>query len=127
MAGSAKEIDLGFPELKENAKGTQLGAEIKSIKEGWNKDGSEQMQLKLNINKDALKAVYLVAGDTKTELSQNGYGGGGNSFTFTYQSKTAFPANGRLVAELYDQMQVFDVPFKLENISLLGTPLATEK
>ena len=78
------------------------------------------MQLKLKIDKDALKAVYLADGETKTELKQNGYGGGMGTFTFTYESKTAFPANGKLVAEVYDQLQIFDVPFKLENISLLG-------
>lgn len=127
VAGSAKEIDLGFTGLKADARGTQLGAEIKSIQEGWNKDGSEQMQIKLNTSKDSLKALYLVVGDTKTELSQNGYGGGGNTYTFTYQSKTAFPANGRLVAELYDEVKLFDVPLVLENISLLGTPMAAGK
>jgi hypothetical protein len=127
VAGSAKEIDLGFTELKADARGTQLGAEIKSIQEGWNKDGSEQMQIKLNTSKDSLKALYLVTGDTKTELSQNGYGGGGNTYTFTYQSRTAFPANGRLVAELYDEVKLFDVPLVLENISLLGTPMAAGK
>ena len=123
VAGGTKEIDLGFTELTAKAKGTELGAQIESIEAGWKKDGSQQMQLKLKIDKDALKAVHLVVGETKTELKQNGYGGGMGSFTFTYESKTAFPAKGRLVAEIYDQLQTFDVPFKLENISLLGAPL----
>lgn len=123
VASATKEVDLGFTELKANAKGTELGAQIKSIKEGWNKDGSQQMELKLNLKKDSLKAVWLGADGAKTELKQNGYGGGGNTYTFTYESKTAFPANGKLVAEVYDQMQTFTTTFKLENISLLGTPL----
>jgi len=123
VAGGAKEIDLGFTELAVKSKGKELSAQIESIEEGWQKNGSQQMGLKLKIDKDALKAVYLVAGDAKTELKQSGYGGGMGSFTFTYESKTAFPATGKLVAEVYDQMQTFDVPFKLENISLLGAPL----
>ena len=118
VASSTKEIDLGFTELTAMAKGTELGAQIESIF-----DNSIQMTLKLRIDKSALKAVFLVTGDDKTELKQNGYGGGGNSYTFTYQSKTAIPAKARLVAEIYDSLQTFDVPFKLENISLLGTPL----
>ena len=123
VASATKEVTLGFTNLQVGAKGAELGAQIKSIKEGWNKDGSQQMELKLNLKKDNLKAVWLVIDGAKTELKQSGYGGGGNSYTFTYESKTAFPANGKLVAEVYDQMQTFTTTFKLENISLLGTPL----
>jgi len=123
VAGSAKEIDLGFTDLTAKAKGMELGAQIESIEDGWQKNGSQQMHLKLKTDKDALKAVYLIVGDEKTELKQNGYSGGMGSFTFTYELKTAFPAKGRLVAEVYDQLQTFDVPFKLENISLLGASL----
>jgi len=64
--------------------------------------------------------------DTKTPLKQNGCFGGRGSCTLTFESKTAFPAKGPLVAEVYDQLQTFDVLFKLENISLLGTPLNTK-
>ncbi len=124
VASATKEVDLGFTELKENTKGTELGAQIKSIKDGWNKDGSQMLELKLNLKKESLKAVRLVVDGVKTELRQNGYGGGGNTYTFTYESKTAYPANGKLVAEVYDQMQLFETTFKLENISLLGVPVS---
>lgn len=123
VAGGTKEIDLGIEELKADAKGTELGVQIKSIKEGWLKDGSQQMELKLKIEKEALKAMHLVVGDAKTELKQNGYGGAMGSYTYTYESKTVFPAKARLVAEVYDRLQTFDASFKLENISLLGTPV----
>lgn len=122
VSGSTKEIDLGFAELKADARGAEMGAHIRSIKEGWQKDGSQQMQLKLNTSKEALKAVHLVAGGTKTELNQRGYGGGGGTYSFDYEYKTAFPPDGKLIAEVHDQMQTFDVTFKLENISLLGDP-----
>lgn len=122
VASATKEVDLGFTNLVANARGTELGAQIKSIKDGWQNDGSQQMELKLNLKKDALKAVRLLVDGTKTELKQNGYGGGGNTYTFTYEFKGTIPANGKLVAEVYDQLQTFTTPFKLENISLLGTP-----
>jgi hypothetical protein len=123
VASATKEVALGFTNLLVGAKGMELGAQIKSIKEGWNKDGSQQMELKLNLKKDSLKAVWLVADGAKTELKQNGYGGGGNTYTFTYEYKGTFPPNGKLVAEVYDQLQTFTTTFKLENLSLLGTPL----
>jgi len=71
--------------------------------------------------------LTLVVAGNKTELRQNGYGGGGDSYSFTYECKTNFPANGRLVAEVYDKMQTFEAPFKLENISLLGASLNAGK
>lgn len=122
VAGGSKEVDLGFTELKAEAQGAELGAKIVSLKDGWQK-GTQQLELKLKLNKDSLKAMHLVVDGNKTELNQRGWGGGGNNFTFTYEIKGAFPANGKLVAEVFDQMQTFTVPFKLENITLLGTPM----
>jgi hypothetical protein len=123
VASATKEVDLGFTELKPAAQGTELGAQIKSIKPGWKNDGSQQMELKLNLKKESLKAVRLLVDGSKTELKQNGYGGGGNTYTFTYESKTAIPANGKLLVEVYDQLQTFETTFKVENISLLGVPV----
>jgi hypothetical protein len=121
VSGGIKEVDLGVEELKAGAKGTALGVSIGSIKEGWQKDGSQDMELNLDVQPSAIKSLAMVVDGNKTVLSQNGYFGGGDSYTFTYASKRAFPAKARLVAEVYDKLQTFEVPFKLENISLLGT------
>ena len=122
IAGGTKQVDLGIDGLKKGATGTEDGAQIMSIQEGWQKNGSQEMQLKLNLSVDSVKSVTLVEGEKKTELERNGYFGGGNSCTLTFSSKTAFPAQARLTAELYDQIQTFDVPFKIENITLLWPP-----
>jgi hypothetical protein len=80
------------------------------------------MELKLNLAVEEIKSVTLVAGANKTVLERSGYFGGGNSCTITLTSKQAFPAQARLTAEVYDKLQTFEVPFKLENITLLGRP-----
>jgi hypothetical protein len=124
VAGGTKQVDLGFTNLQDDARGTELGAQIKSIKPGWRNNGSQQLELKLNHPKNGLKAVYLKLDATNmSKLEQRGYSGGGNSYTYTFDHSGAIPANGRLVVEVYDQLQTFTTPFKLENISLLGTPL----
>jgi hypothetical protein len=120
VSGGTKEVDLGLDGLKEGATGTNLDAEIKSIKEGWQKNGSQEMSLHLRTNPDGLKSVSLVVDGTKTELSQRGYGGGNGAYDFNYECKTNFPANGRIVAEVFDKVQTFVAPFKLENLTLLG-------
>ena len=122
VAGPTKELALGFPKLTAGAKAKELSAEIESLKAGGDGDKAQTMELKLEIEPDALKELYLVTGKTKTELKQRGYGGGNGTYTFTYESETGFPAKSRLVAEIYDQQQTFDAPFKLENITLLGEP-----
>ena len=122
VAGPMKELELGFPKLAAGAKAKELGAEIESIKAGGEGDKAQTMELKLEIEPDALKVLYLMVGKTKTELKQRGYGGGNGTYTYTYESETGYPAKSRLVAEVYDQQQTFDVPFKLENITLLGEP-----
>jgi hypothetical protein len=47
--------------------------------------------------------------------------------TIADEFPAGLPANGRLVAEVYDQLQTFEAPFKLENISLLGASLSAGK
>ena len=121
VAGKTKEVDLGLTSLKSGAKGTSHGAEIGKIKEGWKKDGSQEMELKLKIDHDDLKSASLVVDDVKTPLEQRGYSGSNNSTTFTFSYKEAFPEKGSIVIELHDEIKTFDVPFKLENLTLLGT------
>jgi hypothetical protein len=120
VSGGTKEVDLGLENLKSGAIGTALGARIDSIKEGWQKNGSQQMELKLNLQPSAMKSMALVANGVRTELRQSGYSGGGSSYTFTYELKEALPEKGQLVAEVYDKMQTFNTTFKVENITLLG-------
>lgn len=124
VAGGTKQVDLGFTNLQANARGAELGAQIKSIKPGWRNDGSQQLELKLNHPKNGLKAVFLKLDATNlSKLEQRGYSGGGNSYTYTFEHGGAIPPNARLVVEIYERLQTFTAPFKLENISLLGTPL----
>ena len=125
VAGGAREIDLGLKSLKAGAQGTELGAKVEEIKEGYSKDGSQIMELKLRLEPDSLRSTHLVLNGFKTAIERNGYSSSGGITTFTFKSKAAFPENGTIVVELYDKVQTFDVPFKIENLSLLGMPQAT--
>jgi len=124
VAGAAKEIDLGLKSLQVGSKGAELGASIEEIKEGWQKDGSQNMELKLRLKPDDLKAAFLVVDGTKTELKRSGYSSSGGITTFTFGHKAAFPQTASVVVEIHDNLKTFDTPFKIENITLLGTPAA---
>lgn len=123
VASGTKEIDLGFAQLAAGTAGTELGAHLESLGAESGNEGPQRVELKLDLKPDDLKALYLVVGRTKTELNRNGYSGYNDSYTYTYESESGFPANGRLVAEVYAEMQVFNAPFKVENITLLGEPM----
>lgn len=127
VSGAAKKIDLGLKSLKAGDKGTELGASIEKIKEGWQKDGSQDMELKLKLKPGDLKSAFIVVDGVKTEIKRNGHSSSGGTTTFTFASKTAFPEKGSIVLEIHDKVQTFDVPFKLENLSLFGTPMVSGK
>jgi hypothetical protein len=121
VAGGTKETDLGLARLAAGTKGKEHGAEIKSIGAKAD-DGSQQIELQLDLEPDAVKALYVIVGKEKIELKQHGYGGGSGTYVFTYESEKGFPPKSRLVAETYAKLESFDTPFKLENITLLGEP-----
>jgi hypothetical protein len=127
VAGGAKEIDLGLKSLKAGTKGEQLGASIEEIKEGWKKDGSQEMELRIRLEPDDLKSVSLVVEGARTPLERRGSSSSSGITTFTLAAKTAFPETGSIVVEIHDKVQTFDVPFKLENLSLLGAPMIMDK
>jgi len=57
-------------------------------------------------------------------LDRRGYmSSGSGPTTFTFEAKNGVPENAKLIAVLHDGVETYDIPFKLENISLLGAPL----
>jgi hypothetical protein len=122
VASGSREIDLGFKGLTAGAAGKELGAQIDVIGADSGNDGPQPLELRLAIKPDELKALYLVVGKQRTELKNNGYSGNDEEYTYTYESESGFPAKGRLIVEVFAEVQVFNAPFKLENLSLLGEP-----
>jgi len=125
VAGASKEIALGLKSLEVGSTGVELGASIEAIKQGWEKD-SQRIEIRLRLKPDDLKAAFLVENGTKTEIKRSGYSGSGDFTKFTFEHKAAFPKSGNIVVEIHDQLKTFDTPFKIENITLLGTPASGE-
>jgi hypothetical protein len=127
VAAGTKTIDLGLKALKVGAQGTELGASIKDIKENVAKDGSQNIELKLRLSPDDLIAAALLVDGTKSELSRYSTSSMNGVTTFTFKAKSVVPEKGSIVVEIHDQIQTFESPFKLENLSLLGAPVASGK
>jgi hypothetical protein len=124
VSSGTKEVDLGFASLKAGESGKEMAAKIKEIKDGWNKDGSKQIEIELDVEKETLKELVMIEGAKRTVMDSRGYSSFGNgATTFTFEAKKGVPENAKLVAVIHDGVETFDVPFKLENISLLGKPM----
>lgn len=121
VAQGTKEVDLGFAAIEPNQKGKELSAEITSIKEGWRKNGGEEMEIQLDVEITTLKELVLIDGKKRITLEKRGHSSFGNApASFTFESNVPFPKNGKLVAIVHDQIETYNIPFKLENLTLLG-------
>ena len=120
VSAGTKDVDLGFDEVKAGAAGTTLGARINTIGEGWQKNGTQVIKLHLKADVADIKSMSLVVDGQKTELNRNSSSSGMGECDLDYELKEALPPKAHLVAEVYDKVQVYTAPFKLENITLLG-------
>jgi hypothetical protein len=124
VAAGTTNVDLGIPEIKAGATGTELGASVVSIKPGFGNNGGQDIELKLHLEPAELISLAAVGADgQETALERRGYFGGNNQYSITFNAKTEIPASSRLVAKMYSQVKQFEVPFKLSNINLSGQPV----
>ena len=47
----------------------------------------------------------------------------GNETSKSLTIKGKFPAKGRIVVRVYDDLKEYEIPFKIENVDLLGRPI----
>lgn len=118
-----QETDLGELDLKSGSKSSELGGTIEEIKDGW-KEGTKEMGLKLKLDSSDLKAVFLVRDGDKTELERIGHSGNKNSTVFRFLIAGELPEKASLIVQTFDGIKTFDVPFTLENLTLLGERIA---
>ncbi len=124
VSGGARNVDLGLAEFKSGAAGKEFGAKIVAIRESqWNQ-GCQNMTLEVGIEPEAVKSVaFRDADGKKLEVSRAGYMTMGESTKFEFSIQGKFPQKGSIVVEVYEELKRHAIPFKIENISLLGKPL----
>ncbi len=122
VSSGTKEVELGFGALKAGEKGKELGAEITEIKDGWEKGESKEIEIKLKIKPEGIKEMVLMDGAKRIVMDKRGSSSFGDGpTTFTFSAEKGIPEGGKLVVVIHDGVKTFDIPFKLENLSLLGS------
>lgn len=120
----SKKIDLGISEFKPGAEGKELGAMIKEISESQWEKGAYDVSLVVELNKDQIRAVVFQGADGKRlESKPAGTSWSGDTTTLMFTTTSKPPEKGRVVIEVYEKFDRYEVPFSLKNLTLLGQPM----
>ena len=123
-ADSLKQVDLGIMDFQIGAKGTQLGAVIRSIEEDPWQQNATVLRLRLNVRPEAIKSVNFYTQDgIKMDTNQTGYTSIDSSTTFEFSVKGQLPQKGRIVLDAFDGLTKNVIPFKITDITLTGQSL----
>src|SRR5262245_31105275 len=113
-------IDLGITELKAGAKGTEFGALVKSIN---TTPQGETLSLQVNLPRKSIESITVLdeAGHP-VAVSPSGWSQVGDSTGVGLIMRGRYPSKGKVLIELVRGSEKVEVPFKIENITMLGQP-----
>ena len=124
VAGTSKELDLGFTSFKPETRGKEFEAVIKSVEENEWEKGHEVLSLEVALSSDSIKSIRFLDGQgNPLNVSRIGTMSSGDTTVVQYDIEGKFPEKGTAVLEFFDQLKRFEIPFSLKNISLTGQPL----
>ncbi|MCD4781785.1 MAG: hypothetical protein K8S27_14750 [Candidatus Omnitrophica bacterium] len=128
VAGPLKQVDLGITRFAAGVRGTALGALVQSVKPSdWEK-GQHEFSLELDFPASAVKEAFFYDSDgKKLNVRQNMTSTVNGVTTITFSLDHPYPAEGRVELSAYDDLKQYRIPFRLENIDLLGRPVAVSK
>lgn len=121
-ASESKEVDLGFKKLATGAKGTMYNARLSDVSPSIG--DADTLKLTLDLAPVKVKALtsFDAAGKERMLLYQNHSGAGEGESEFVIV-KSSLPQGGRLAVHVHTDLQRYEIPFVVENVSLTGLPL----
>ncbi|MBI3097685.1 MAG: hypothetical protein HYY93_05470 [Planctomycetes bacterium] len=123
VGGKTKEMDCGFGRIEAGASGQPFQAKIAELKASEFQPGHQQLQLELETSRDGIQAVlfYDEAGKA-IEVESQGEMSMGESVTMNFSTRGTFPAGGKIVLRVYEDVKTFEIPFSVTNLDLPGRP-----
>jgi hypothetical protein len=123
VADKTKDVDLGLTQFKKGATGKELGAQIQKLEASGFSEGKQELELRLNVAHEDVESVeFYDASGKRLDVSRAGYSSSGKVTELTFLMKGKFPAEGKIVARVFDEPKTYDAPFTISNIDLLGRP-----
>jgi hypothetical protein len=122
VGGKTKDVDLGITELKAGAKGK--GAAVTKVEDSAWEEGHQTLDVKIEMSNDLIASI-VVEDESGRPLpaKPSGYSATNDQVTRSLSLKGKFPPKGKIILKVYDDLKTFEIPFKLENLDLLGRPL----
>ena len=123
-ASGSKQVDLGAMDFKAGAKGGQFSAVITAVEDDPFQRNATMLSLRLNLANEEVESVEFYAQDgTKLEVGRRGYMSMADTTTLEFSIKSELPDTGRIVLNVYDQLQKSRMPFQITKILLSGQPV----
>jgi hypothetical protein len=122
-SGSEKIVDLGVMELKEGSRNEAENISIGSAGVFWS--NQSKVEFKINMPEHVFKDIRLFTEDGR-QIETRLYSSGTSNGMLIHQgisTEEPLPEKARVEFILYDNIQEYEIPFSLKNISLLGKPL----
>ncbi len=120
-SSSADTLDLGYVKCKEGARFSKLEAIIKTIKPSEYPKGATDITIKMFISADTIKSIKLFDGEgIELQFRENSYSYSDRSITKTFQIAEKLPKKIKIIIERHSKLKIFECPFELKNIDLLG-------
>ncbi len=121
VASGMREKDLQISSFTPGAEGTSYGAKIVSIQDSEWEPGKQQMNVEVSLSPERVESVKIFGPDDRPLQVSQGYSsmGGETTYHFTLSQGT-FPETGRIVLEVHENPEKYEMPFKIENVSLSG-------
>lgn len=118
-AGTPKKVDLQISNFIAGAKGAFYNAKIEKIGTSrWDSE-KQEMDLKLELSIDKIKEIKLYDSENNPIKVSKGQTYSNDEVTFHLSpGKGQFPRTGRIEIIVYEKLEQFELPFKLENIKL---------
>ena len=124
-AAGIKTIDHGTMDFKEGGRSQSTGISIRSLRTpNWD-PGYAHMDLSVDLLRGSVKEVRYYGPDgSPIKVSPAGASySQGRVLSMAFKTQEQFPANGRIVFDVLDDVKQHELPFRLANVSLTGGPM----
>jgi len=121
-AAGVKAIDHGMMDFREGARSQSAGISIRSMRTpNWD-PGYAHMDLSVDLLRGSVKEVRYYGPDgSPIKVSPAGATySQGRVLSVAFKTQGQFPANGRIVFDVLDDVTQHELPFRLANVSLTG-------
>lgn len=118
-----KIVDLGLMELKTGSRNETENISISRVSKSWSNEN--QIEFKLELPEHVFKDIRIFTEDGRrieTRLYSSSTSNG-NLMQQGIATEEQLPEKACVEFVLYDNIQEYEIPFSLKNISLLGKPL----